>query len=51
MVLYIDSPERKENCEGVKKAKERQEVTLNKYRQSKEGEDRKEVLELMKFAP
>ncbi len=42
----MDTPDRREIHEGVKKVKERQAVTVNRHRQNKEGENRKEVLEV-----
>jgi hypothetical protein len=44
--MYIDSPERKDIREGVKRAKERQADSVNKQRQKKTEGARKEVLEV-----
>ncbi len=44
--MHIDSPERKDFREGVKKAKERQADSVNKQRQKKTEGVRKEVLEV-----
>ncbi len=44
--MHIDSPERKEIHEGVKRAKERQAESVNKQRKKKTEGVRNEVLEV-----
>jgi hypothetical protein len=45
-VSYIDTPDRREICEKVKKVKERQAIKMNKHRENMGEEDRNEVIKV-----